>query len=100
MIEDLQAQLHFVRAVQKVDTEGVKALQNIRDETKKAEMENTINVDSLKAEFDRETVVGRRGRIIEKNDELLTTDDEEKWDVLAQASRKVGRYFVVETDKD
>lgn len=104
MMTDLKSQLRFVQAVQKVDTEGVEPLQSIRDETRQGESESMITVESLKAEFDREVVVGKRGRIIRTKvlhqAGEVHTGDLENWDALAQASKKWGRYFVVETDKD
>lgn len=100
MIEDLQSQLHFVQAIQKVDTDGVKPLQSIRDETKKSERENMITLESLQAELDKEVVVGKRGRIKKKEGVVADSNDVENWDPLAQAPKKMGRYFVVETDRD
>ena len=104
MMTDLKSQLRFVQAVQKVDTEGVEPLQSIRDETRQGERENMITVESLKAEFDKEVVVGKRGRIV-RTKAVPQVDEERKgdledWDALAHASKKRGRYFVVETDKD
>lgn len=104
MMTDLKSQLRFVQAVQKVDTEGVEPLQSIRDETRQGERESMITVESLKAEFDKEVIVGKRGRIVrtkvvpQVNEECRGGSQD--WDVLAQASKKLGRYFVVETDKD
>lgn len=104
MMTDLKSQLRFVQAVQKVNTEGVEPLQSIRDETRQGERENMITVESLKAEFDKEAVVGKRGRIVRRK--VVPQVDEERegdladWDALAHASKKLGRYFVVETDKD
>ncbi|MCJ1426802.1 hypothetical protein MMC29_004705 [Sticta canariensis] len=104
MMTDLKSQLRFVQAVQKVDTEGVEPLQSVRDETRQGERENMITVESLKAEFDKEVVVGKRGRIVRTK--VVPQVDEERrgdledWDALAHASKKWGRYFVVETDKD
>lgn len=126
MMGDLEAQLRFVQAVQKVDTEGVEPLQSIRDESKAGEKLRMATVQSLRAEFSKEVVVGKRGRIIKKENlppvdeesvtesdnraqllkELLrmkTEVDEEpvtNWNPLAQAPRRLGQYFVVETDKD
>lgn len=104
MMMDLKSQLRFVQTVQKVETEGVEPLQSLRDETRQGERESTITVESLKAEFDKEAVVGKRGRIVRRK-VLHQVDEEpgevlEDWDALAQASKKWGRYFVVETDKD
>ena len=101
MIKDLEAQLKFVQAIQKLDTEGVEPLQCIRDETQQGERESMITVESLREEFDKEVVLGKRGRIIKRKD-LPPVEEEDMgdWDPLAQAPKKVGRYFVVETDKD
>lgn len=100
MIKDLQSQLHFVKAIQKVNTDGVEPLQSIRDETKRAERENMITVQSLKDEFDKEVVVGRRGRIIKAENPPCDTEGVVDWDPLSHAQKKLGRYFVVETNKD
>ncbi len=100
MIKDLQSQLHFVRAIQKVNTDGVEPLQSIRDETKGAERENMITVESLKDEFGKEVVVGKRGRITKPEIVAVDTEGVEDWDPLGQAPKKLGRYFVVDTDKD
>lgn len=102
MIKDLQSQLKFVQAIQQVDTEGVEPLQSIRDETKEAEMENEITVKTLQEAFDKEEVVGRRGRIRRRTDVPAAATDErmKDWDPLSQAPKKLGRLFVVDTAKD
>lgn len=100
MIKDLQSQLHFVKAIQKVNTDGVEPLQSIRDETKRAERENMITVQSLKDEFDKEVIIGRRGRIVKAENSPCDTEGVVDWDPLSQAPKKLGRYFVVETNKD
>lgn len=101
MIKDLEAQLQFVQALQRLDTEGVEPLQCIRDETQQGERESMITVESLREEFDKEVVLGKRGGIIKRKDlPPVEEDDMGDWDPLAQAPKKVGRYFLVETDKD
>ena len=102
IIKDLQSQLKFVQAIQQVDTEGVEPLQSIRDETKEAEKENEITVKSLQGEFDKEEVVGKRGRIRRRNEVPAAARDErmKDWDPLAQAPKKLGRFFVVDTARD
>ncbi|MCJ1464750.1 hypothetical protein MMC07_003363 [Pseudocyphellaria aurata] len=104
MMKDLTSQLRFVQAVQQVDTEGVEPLQSIRDETRQGEREGMVTMESLKEEFDKEVVVGKRGRIMRTKVPPQANEgrngDLEDWDVLAQASKKWGRYFLVETDKD
>ena len=102
MIKDLQSQLKFVRAIQEVDTEGVKPLQSIRDETRDAERENEITVATLQKEFDKEEVVGKRGRIRRKMNVPDAARDEQAtdWDPLSQAPKKLGRFIIVDTAKD
>ena len=102
MIKDLQSQLQFVRAIQEVDTEGVEPLQSIRDETKDAERENEITVATLQKEFDKEEVVGKRGRIRRRTNMSDAARDEQiiDWDPVSQAPRKLGRFIVVDTAKD
>lgn len=102
MIADLESQLQFVRAIQEVDTEGVEPLRAIRDETKDAELDGVIGMKELKEEFEKEEVVGRRGRIRRRDGGRLNEveDVEERgWDPLGQAPKKMGRFIVVETGK-
>lgn len=102
MIADLQSQLKFVQAIQSVDTTGVEPLQSIRDETKEAEIEDEITVATLQDEFDKEEVVGMRGRIRRKKRVPDSPRNREvgDWDPLEQAPKKLGRFFVVDTAKD
>ncbi|KAG6031474.1 hypothetical protein E4U40_007144 [Claviceps sp. LM458 group G5] len=97
MIETLQSQLQFVRAVQRVDTAGVEPLRAIRDETLEAVRENTITLEDVKSLLSEEEHVGhyKRPRRIRKEIE----EPDEKWDVLGTASRKAGKYFVVDSSK-
>lgn len=102
MIADLESQLQFVRAIQEVDTEGVEPLKAIRDETKDAEREGVIGMEELKREFEKEEVVGRRGRIRRSDGGGLNEVEhmeERGWDPLGQAPKKMGRFIVVETGK-
>ncbi|KAL6717356.1 hypothetical protein ACLMJK_005271 [Lecanora helva] len=101
MIADLQSQLKFVRAIQSVDTTSVNPLQSIRDETREAEKEQEITVATLQNAFDKEETVGRRGRIrTKKATTVRSQDDQQRWDPLAQAPKKLGKFFVVDTAKD
>lgn len=97
MIATLQSQLHFVRTIQRVDTTGVGPLQAIRDETEEGRKETTIRLDDLKDIFANETLVGhykRPRRVKEK-----VESEAEQWDALSTASRKAGKYFIVEAAK-
>ena len=103
MLKTLESQLHFVRKIQEVDTEGIQPLQSIRDETQDGEKEREIGLRALKADFAKEEVVGKRGRIRRKPglERIDARDEDEKnWDVLGQAGAKKGRYFLLQTDKD
>ena len=107
MIADLQDQLHFVRAVQSVDTKGVEPLSAIRDETEEARMESKITVESLNEEFEKEEVVGFSRRIKRKKgvDEKRRKEEEKGevgngFSLLKQAPKKSGRFVVVNTKTD
>jgi len=97
MLRDLKSQLYFVKEIQKVDTTGVVPLRSIRDETATAEKENEISMETLKEAFAREEVVGKHHKRIRRRKDLhLDARGAEDWDVLAQASKRVGKFFVVE----
>ncbi|KAG6025476.1 hypothetical protein E4U41_001514 [Claviceps citrina] len=96
MIETLQSQLRFVRAVQRVDTTGVEPLRAIRDETPEAVRENTITLGDMEPLLEEEEQVGHYRRPRRTRAQL---EESEKWHVLGTASRKAGKYFVVESSK-
>ncbi|KKP01236.1 hypothetical protein THAR02_06674 [Trichoderma harzianum] len=97
MIATLQSQLQFARAVQKVDTKGVEPLRAIRDETEAAVKEMTIGLKDLEEVLAKETLVGHYQRPRRAKERIES--DAENWDALATASRKAGKYFVVESGK-
>ena len=99
MLKTLSSQLHFVREMQSVDTSGVEPLRSIRDETREAEKEIEVTMDDLKEAFAKEERVGRSGRLRRRRDLPVDTEGAEDWDVLGHASRRVGRFFVVENGK-
>ena len=98
MISTLQSQLRFVRAVQRVDTSGVEPLRAIRDETEQGFREDAVTLDKLKGLLGEETRAGyyQRPRRVKKE----TESEAENWDALATASRRAGRFFVVQSKKD
>ncbi|OAA70470.1 DUF726 domain protein [Cordyceps fumosorosea ARSEF 2679] len=97
MIATLQSQLHFVKAVQRVDTTGLEPLQAIRDETEEGWKEGTIGLGDLKQVLAKEVRVGhyKRPRRVKEKIE----SEAENWDALSTASKKAGKYFVVESAK-
>lgn len=104
MIKTLQSQLQFVRAVQSVNTEGVEPLTAIRDETAQGLVENTVTLGTLHPALAKETLVGHHKRPKRARDQQREASKEgrvreERWDVLGTASRKAGKFFVVQSKK-
>ncbi|KAH8178019.1 glu-tRNAGln amidotransferase C subunit domain-containing protein [Sarocladium implicatum] len=99
MITTLQSQLRFVRAVQQVNTKGVEPLRAIRDETDEGLKEQTIGLEELKDALESEVKVGYYQRARRIRDGKRINEEAEKWDVLGTASRKAGKFFVVDAGK-
>ena len=95
MLLTLRSQLHFVKEIQKVDTKGVEPLQSIRDETEVARKESEVTYKDLKHILDKEERIAGGWLIRRKEKDAVNASEAEDWDVLGQASRKVGRFFVV-----
>ncbi|KAI0556180.1 hypothetical protein F4679DRAFT_22869 [Xylaria curta] len=123
MLATLSSQLHFVRAIQSVDTTDAAPLRVIRDETAAGLREQTIGLAELQEALEAEDVVGharrpRRRRIqrtargqgssssgVEERDterrgvfqgQEQVLNEEGNWDVLGGATETAGgRYFVV-----
>ena len=104
MLKTLHSQLHFVKDIQKVDTEGVEPLQSIRDETEEGIKEITIGMEELKEAFEKEEIKGRNRRPRRRRGEVVDTTGTEDWDILGTAGEKVdlagGRYFVVRSGRE
>jgi len=62
MLATLSSQLHFVRAIQGVDTADVAPLHAIRDETAQGLREQTIGLAGLREALDAEDIVGHARR--------------------------------------
>ena len=99
MLKTLSSQLHFVREIQQVDTQGVPPLRALRDETIAAEKEQEISMDSLKEALAREEVIGKHHKRIRRKTDPVNAKDAEHWNVLGYAERKSGKYFVVDSGK-
>lgn len=105
LLNTLHTQLHFVRAIQAVDTKGVAPLTSIRDESSSSSSSSTtaaaaVTLDKLKEALAGETRVGFRGRprrVREENGRARNADEvmvEEK-----TRNRRERGYFVVESGK-
>jgi hypothetical protein len=99
MLETLSAQLHFVGEIQQVDTSGVVPLRAIRDETLANEEDQAITLESLKDALAQEEVIGKHYRRVKRKTDPIDAKEVEDWDVLGNADRKVGKYFVVESER-
>lgn len=99
MLSTLQSQLHFVRAIQSVDTTGVDPLRSLRDETREGENEAELGLEVMKEALESEEVRGKWHRRIRRRRESNSGGEAKQWDPLAMAERKTGRYFVVEGGK-
>ncbi|KAF3048170.1 hypothetical protein E8E12_011025 [Didymella heteroderae] len=99
MLDTLAAQLHFVGEIQRVDTTGIKPLRAIRDETRAAEEEQTIGLDTLKEALAKEKTIGKWHRRIQRDTTPVDAKSVEDWDVLGSAEKKAGKYFVVESER-
>jgi Asp-tRNA(Asn)/Glu-tRNA(Gln) amidotransferase C subunit len=99
MLQTLHSQLHFVRDIQNVNTEGVEPLQSIRDETEEGIREATIGIEELKEALAAEAIKGRNRRPKRRRGDPVDTKGVEDWDVLGTASEKdktsLGSFFVV-----
>ncbi|TLS24930.1 hypothetical protein PpBr36_08019 [Pyricularia pennisetigena] len=103
----LQSQLHFVRAIQAVDTTGVAPLSAIRDETAAGRSEQTVTLDHLADVLRSERPIGRARRPRRLRATAATAEvaeaggvsrhGEPGWDVLGAAKRRAGQYFVVKS---
>lgn len=97
MLSTLSSQLHFVKGVQNVDTTGVEPLRSLRDETTQGEKEAELGLEALRVALGKEEIRGKHHKRIRRRRGGV---HDEKWNVLGSASKKVGRYFVVEGGKE
>ncbi|QSZ36567.1 hypothetical protein DSL72_006447 [Monilinia vaccinii-corymbosi] len=106
LLDTLHLQLHFLRDIQKVDTEGVEPLRSIRDETLEAEADESIGLETeeIKAALQKEKYEGRNKRPRRQTDGVVDTKGVENWDVTATATENVefggGKYFIVRSGKE
>ena len=103
MLSDLSRQLHFVRQIQAVSVDQVTPMARMQDETAAAREETVYDLDAMRGELEKEVWVGkwnrrvRRGNVLEKDWKGgERASEKQEWDVLGQAGKRVGRFFVVE----
>lgn len=101
MLETLESQIHFVKEVQKVNTDGVEPLVAIRDETAESIEEQTITLNKLQPYLDQEEKVGKNGTIRRrKPSEMVTNSGWDPFDLgEGKESRRIGKYFYVKKEK-
>ena len=98
MLETLRRQVHFVKQVQSVETEGVEPLVCIRDETAEYAESNTLGLEQMRPWLEREDVDRNRTVRMRKTMKKWWRT----WDVFKLGKdcgltfpRTQGRYFVV-----
>ena len=98
MMSTLSSQLHFVREIQNVNTEGVEPMRSLRDETANADKDSTFGLENLASTLEQEEIIGNHHqRIRRKTVDQKTSNTAENWDVLGCAEKTVGRYFMVDS---
>lgn len=101
MLDSLHSHLHFVTHIRSVDTTGITPLQSLRDETSTGLKDQEIGLEELKDALSKEEVKGRYYKRIRRTQEDAEEGESaQNWDVLGQARKKVGRYFVVDGGKE
>ena len=93
MLETLQRQLHFVRALQEVDTKGVEPLRVIRDETAQGVAESMIGLKDLQEVLDKEEKIGFYQRPRRMREKQEKESEAEKWDALGMGGEESGQIF-------
>ncbi|KAI0402128.1 hypothetical protein F4802DRAFT_384981 [Xylaria palmicola] len=89
MLATLSSQLHFVRAIQGVDTAGVAPLRAIRDETARGLREQTVALADLREALALEDVVGHARRRRRRQARGLARASEQESSSSAEAGRGV-----------
>ncbi|KAK4166208.1 hypothetical protein QBC43DRAFT_21707 [Cladorrhinum sp. PSN259] len=113
ILSTLQSQLHFVRAIQTIDTSNVPPLPSIRDETTAGIQEQTITLSNpaIRRALEQEQLVGKWKRPQRQKPSRKQIEEEQQetakklgvppnWDVLGNATEKFGGYFVVRSGKE
>jgi Asp-tRNA(Asn)/Glu-tRNA(Gln) amidotransferase C subunit len=101
MLDSLHSHLHFVTHIRSVDTTSITPLQSLRDETTTGIKEQEIGLNDLEVALAKEEVKGKYyKRIRRRQEDAEEGESAQNWDVLGQARKKVGRFFVVEGGKE
>jgi hypothetical protein len=101
MLDSLHSHLHFVTHIRSVDTTSIPPLQSLRDETTAGNEDQEIGLEDLEDALGKEEVKGRYyKRIRRRQEDAKEGESAQNWDVLGQARKKVGRFFVVEGGKE
>ncbi|KAF7954478.1 hypothetical protein EAE96_005599 [Botrytis aclada] len=106
LLDTLHLQLHFLRDIQKVNTEGIEPLRSIRDETLEAEALESIGLQTkeIQEALKKEEYKGRNKRPRRQPGTVINTQGVEEWDVTGTATEKVefggGKYFIVRSGKE
>lgn len=101
MLKTLESQIHFVKEVQEIETNGVEPLVAIRDETAEAIKEQTISLETLQPYLNNERKVGTNGTVRRpKPTEMIRDSGWNPFDMgEGKETRKKGKFFFVKKRK-
>lgn len=75
-------------------------LRSLRDETQEGEKAAELGLEAMREALAQEEVRGKYHKRIRRRRDDLPKTVQGEWDPLQTASRKMGRFFVVEGGKD
>ncbi|KAI9666934.1 MAG: hypothetical protein M1831_001439 [Alyxoria varia] len=104
LLKDLRAQLHFVQEIRSRDLRNVEPMGAVRDEIEEEARTVGLESEGVRRELERESKRQGSTKRSESAEEASdraaappkTEEWKEKWDVLGQAPKRVGRFFAVE----
>ncbi|KAF2762314.1 hypothetical protein EJ05DRAFT_204917 [Pseudovirgaria hyperparasitica] len=96
MMQALESHIHFVKDIQRVETNVTVPLRALRDESEAAELRNTIDMGALKEALENEEVIGKHHKRIRRRCSSTVVDT---WNVTGYAERIAGKHFVVHSEK-
>ena len=107
MTRTLSSQIHFVKAMQGIKTDGVAPLRALREEHTVAQEEKTVRLADLQHELGAEKHIGRNGKVRrvpgseseEVKSKILEAEDWDPFKMSVAEKKNIGKYFFVRKEK-